>query len=149
MQKSITHTYFFQHSAAVVWEYLTNPELMRLWLMKNDFMPIVGHRFNFKTNPLPQLNFDGVVHCTVLDVRPETSLSYSWQCGPGEGKIELDSIVEWKLVPRGNGTELQLNHVFSLFENEPLFEGFNHGWPKHMKKIDDNINASAHATTTA
>ena len=58
----------------------------------------MGHRFNFKTNPLPQLNFDGVVHCTVLDVTPKTKLSYSWKCGPGEGKIELDSLVEWARI---------------------------------------------------
>ena len=150
MQKTIQHTYFFPHTAEVVWEYLTNAELMRLWLMKNDFLPIVGHQFNFKTNPVPQLNFDGIVYCTVLEVKPAQKLIYSWKCGPGEGKIELDSIVEWTLQPKEGGTELHLNHGnFTVFENPALFEGFRDGWPKHIKRIDDNINTAVHGTTNA
>lgn len=149
MQKSIQQTYFFPHSQDVVWEYLTNADLLSLWLMKNDFQPVVGHQFNFKANPMPQLNFDGIVHCTVLSINPKDKLSYTWQCGPGD-KIEIDSIVEWTLVPKENGTELQLNHGnFTICENEALFMATSGGWPKQIKKLDDTLKASVHGTTNA
>lgn len=70
MTYSINHTLVFPNPPAAVWEYLTNSELMQLWLMKNDFQPVVGHDFQFKTNPLPNFNFDGIVYCKVLEVIP-------------------------------------------------------------------------------
>ena len=79
MTKSIHHTLFFPNPPSAVWEYLTNSELMELWLMKNDFKPIVGHEFQFITSPLPNLNFDGIVYCKVLEVIPNKKLIYSWK----------------------------------------------------------------------
>ena len=108
MAKSITHQFFFPHPPAVVWEYLTNPELIELWLMKNDFQPIVGQDFQFRTRPLPAMNFDGIAHCKVLELAPYTRLSYSWKGGPGDGTYTLDSIVLWQLQAKDNGTELLL-----------------------------------------
>jgi len=37
MTKSIKHQFFFPHPPETVWEYLTKPELMEQWLMRNDF----------------------------------------------------------------------------------------------------------------
>ena len=31
-----------------LWRALTQPHLMEAWLMKNDFAPVVGHRFNLR-----------------------------------------------------------------------------------------------------
>jgi uncharacterized protein YndB with AHSA1/START domain len=41
MSKIIKHQFFFPHPPQAVWDYLTKPELMEQWLMKNDFQPIV------------------------------------------------------------------------------------------------------------
>jgi uncharacterized protein YndB with AHSA1/START domain len=30
-----------------IWRALTQSPLIEEWLMKNDFQPVVGHRFNF------------------------------------------------------------------------------------------------------
>jgi hypothetical protein len=30
--------------------------LIEEWLMKNDFQPVVGHRFNFRTTPMAHWN---------------------------------------------------------------------------------------------
>jgi len=38
--------------------------------MPNDFKPVVGHAFTFRTEPVSQHGFDGVVHCEVLDLEP-------------------------------------------------------------------------------
>ena len=99
MTKSIKHQFFFPHPPETVWEYLTKSELMELWLMKNDFQPIVGLDFQFRTNPIPSLDFDGIFYCKVLEIVPFKKLSYSWKGGPGNGEITLDSVVVWKLEP--------------------------------------------------
>jgi uncharacterized protein YndB with AHSA1/START domain len=61
MQRDITIKWFFPHPPEQVWECLTNPDLISLWLMNNDFKPVVGHRFNFHTKPIPKMGFDGIV----------------------------------------------------------------------------------------
>src|SRR6185369_3706470 len=67
----------YPHGRADVWEALTSSEAIADWLMPNDFKPVVGHRFNFKTKPAP--GFDGTVHCEVLTVEPLERLVYSWK----------------------------------------------------------------------
>ncbi|MGZ3749995.1 MAG: SRPBCC family protein [Mucilaginibacter sp.] len=150
MKKSIKHQFSFPHPPAIVWEYLTKPELMELWLMKNDFQPIVGFDFQFRTNPIPSLNFDGVCHCRVLEIVPFKKLSYSWQCGPGGGEVSLDSVVVWKLEQTEKGTELFLDHTgFEKEENLAFYNGMTDGWIKNIQKMTDRINAAAHGNTNA
>jgi uncharacterized protein YndB with AHSA1/START domain len=150
MIKSIKQQFFFAHPPETVWEYLTKPELMEQWLMKNDFQPIVGFDFQFRTGPIPSLDFDGICYCKVLEIVPFKKLSYSWKCGPGEGKITLDSVVEWKLQPTEKGTELFLEHSgFTKEENLSFYNGFMHGWPEKLQKIDKLLNAAPHGTINA
>ncbi|MDR3713848.1 MAG: SRPBCC domain-containing protein [Puia sp.] len=149
MASVIKNQFFFPHPPETVWEYLTKSELMELWLMRNNFQPIAGIDFQFRTNPLPSLDFDGICHCRVLEVLPFKRLSYSWKCGPGEGRFTLDSVVVWRLEPTGNGTELFLEHSFSKNENVNLFNGFADGWIKHIKRIAESINTSQHGNTKA
>jgi uncharacterized protein YndB with AHSA1/START domain len=141
MTKNIQHQLFFPHPPEVVWEYLTNAELMQLWLMKNDFLPVVGHDFQFRTNPMPAFEFDGIAYCKVLEIVPFKKISYSWKGGPGEGKITLDSVVEWKLEAKDNGTELFLDHSgFTELVNLSMFDAMNNGWLRNMHKIAERIN---------
>jgi uncharacterized protein YndB with AHSA1/START domain len=150
MTKSINHQFFFPHSPQAVWEYLTNPELMELWLMKSNFQPVMGHDFQFRTKPVPDLNFDGVCHCKVLEIVPFKRLSYSWKCGPGDGTLNIDSVVIWKLQPKDKGTELFLEHSnFAIMENLGLFNAMNEGWLKNIHKIAERLNNAQHGTTNA
>ncbi|NIJ52470.1 SRPBCC family protein [Dyadobacter arcticus] len=150
MKRTIKHQFFFPHPAETVWEYLTKPELMTLWLMKNDFKPVVGHDFQFRTNPVPAMDFDGIFHCTVLEIDPFKRLSYSWRSGPGEGEITLDSVVVWQLLPTDKGTDLLLEHSgFEKEENLSLYNGLNHGWVEKFQKIDNLLKESAHVNTNA
>ena len=148
MAGNIKHQFFFPHRPEQVWEYLTRAELMELWLMPNDFLPIPGHEFQFRIKPMPQLDFDGIVYCKVLEIVPHQTLSYSWKSGPGSGKIELDSIVVWKLIPKDNGTELLLEHsAFRGFENLNMFSALNGGWFQNIQKIAELIKAANLETT--
>ena len=150
MTKSIHHKFFFPHPPEVVWEYLTKAELISQWLMENDFLPIVGHDFQFRTKPLPNFNFDGIVYCKVLEIIPFKKLSYSWKGGPGNGKITLDSIVVWTLHAKENGTELILKHSgFNEMENFTMYSLMNGGWLKNIQKISTLINAAKHGTTNS
>lgn len=147
MTKSIRHQLYLPHSPEVIWEYLTTAEHIANWLMKNDFKPVKGHEFQFWTQPLPQFNFDGNVYCKVLELIPLRKLSYSWKGGPAKGQVTLDSIVEWTLTPRGEGTELRLEHSGFPEEFAPMFSVMEKGWLEHMHRINERINAAIHDTT--
>jgi len=150
MKRSINHQFYFAHPPEAVWEYLTNAELMSQWLMKNDFQPIVGLDFQFRTGPIPSLNFDGIFYCKVLEVSPFERLSYSWKSGPGNGKIDLESIVIWKLEPKGEGTQVFLEHSgFEKAENLDFYNGLLKGWEEKFPKIEKLLNAAFHGNTKA
>ena len=148
MTKSIRHQFFFPHPPGVVWDYLTKTELIAQWLMENDFQPIVGHDFQFRTRAMPSFNFDGIVYCKVLEIVPHKKLSYSWKGGPGNGKITLDSVVVWTLHAQDNGTELQLDHSGFTEADAMMYTIMDDGWLKNIKEIAELINKK-HGTTNA
>lgn len=150
MTNSINHSLFFPNPPQAVWEYLTNSELMELWLMKNDFQPIVDHEFQFRTGPLPQFDFDGIVYCKVLEIVPNKKLVYSWKGGPKPGKLIMDSVVEWTLTEKDNGTELKLVHSgFKNIDKLPIYQAMNKGWQENMQKIYKKLNTTQNVTTNA
>ncbi|HMG83349.1 MAG TPA: SRPBCC domain-containing protein [Ferruginibacter sp.] len=149
MQKTIKHQFFFPNSPEVVWEYLTKSELMKQWLMPNDFQLILGYDFQFTTKPIPSLQLDGIFHCKVVEIVPLKKLSYSWKGGPAEGDITLDSLVVWTLIEKNNGTELQLVHSgFKEIENFDIYTGMTNGWMQNIQKIANLLNTQ-HGTTNA
>ena len=150
MAKIIKHEFSFAHPVETVWEYLTNSELMAQWLMKNDFQPIVGHEFQFRTGPIAALNFDGIFYCKVLEIIPLEMLSYSWNSGPGGGEINLESVVIWTLQPTEKGTEVTLVHRgFAQKENLDMYNGLLRGWVEKLEKINNLLNTAAHGHTNA
>jgi uncharacterized protein YndB with AHSA1/START domain len=65
-----------------IWRALTQPHLIEEWLMKNDFKPVVDHRFNLRADW-------GAVDCQVMAVEPNKTLSYTWAA------YGLESVVTW------------------------------------------------------
>ncbi len=126
---------------STVWEYLTNSDLIAQWLMPNDFQPIIGHHFMFRTRPVREMDFDGNVYCQVLEILPLKKLVYSWKFGPEPGKINLDSLVTWTLASKDRGTELNLVHS-GLRDPEDAFafRTMYEGWDENIKiKMQDLI----------
>jgi uncharacterized protein YndB with AHSA1/START domain len=146
MQKDIRHEWFFDSPPEKVWEALTDPELLARWLMKNDFRPVVGHRFRFITNPRVKIGFDGVIYCEVLEVAPLRRLVYSWKGGPGEGRITLDSVVSWTLTPKDDGTVLLLEQTgFRGLQNYISYLIMNKGWKTRIwRKLKEAIKRQTH-----
>ncbi len=139
MAKSIRHTLFYPHPPHILWEYLTQAELIAQWLMPNDFQPIVGHTFQFRTPPMPNFSFDGIIYCQVLELVPLQKLTYSWKGGPAPGEITLDSLVEWTLTAKEQGTELLLEHSGFVNENLTMYTIMERGWLQNMQKVEKLI----------
>lgn len=133
MNKDINQVWELAQSPEVVWRYLTTSELIAQWLMKNDFKPEVGHKFNLHTMPMKAFGFDGVVYCEVLEIVPMQKLVYSWR-GGNNGKISLDSVVTWTLTPNGAGTTLHLQHSgFKGIKNLMAYMSMNAGWSSKIR----------------
>ncbi len=141
MQREINQQWFFPHAPEKIWDYLTKPELLSQWVMENDIKPIPGHNFSFRTKPIPQMNLDGIFHCEVLEVVPNRKLSYTWNCGSGDGSMLLSSIVQWTITPKEQGTELVLKHYGLQTElNEIIYNGMDSGWAGNVKKMLGFLN---------
>ncbi|HVC59385.1 MAG TPA: SRPBCC domain-containing protein [Acetobacteraceae bacterium] len=48
-----------------IWRALTQPPLIEEWLMKNDFKPVEGHRFNLRSDPHADEHGDPPAHGAV------------------------------------------------------------------------------------
>jgi uncharacterized protein YndB with AHSA1/START domain len=107
--------------------------------MKSDFQPIVGSKFCFTFTPKQGNEYEGVVRCEVLEVKPFTKLSYSWNGGTQDKSRNFNSTVVWTLVSKEGGTELQLQH--NGFEM--LQDVLNHtsGWSSCLKRLEKQINS--------
>jgi hypothetical protein len=66
----------FTNSIERVWLALTDSKTLAKWVMDNDFKPVVGHKFQFRTEPNKWWN--GIVDSEVLLVDEPNRLSYTW-----------------------------------------------------------------------
>jgi len=116
------------HSPEKIWRALTQPHLIEDWLMKNDFAPVVGHRFNLRRNPQPDLNI--VVDCQVLVVEPNKTLSYTWAA------YGLESVVTWTLTPTSTGTHLRMEQSGFRPDQHQAYQGAKYGWQKFFANLE-------------
>ena len=134
---AITVEKVLPYAADKIWRTLTTSDLLTKWLMPNDFQPSVGHRFNFRTRPIG--DWDGVVHCEVLDCDPPRLLRYSWKGGADtnpEFGSKLDSVVTWTLTPVEGGTQVRMVHDGFVFPgNRYAFDMMSPGWGKIVDAI--------------
>jgi uncharacterized protein YndB with AHSA1/START domain len=116
------------HSPEKVWRALTEGSLIEEWLMKNDFQPVVGHRFNFRSNPVP--GWDGVIEAEVLVLEPHARLSYSW------ATMGMTSVVAWTLTPTASGTHLRFEQNGFRSEQDASYKGATYGWNKFIGNLE-------------
>ena len=130
----------FPHTLDVVWKTLTTPDLMGRWLkmQPTGFKPVVGTRFTYQTTPAGK--WDGVIHCEVLEAKPNERLAYAWTGGHeanvGYGS-RLETVVTFVLSAVEGGTRVRMVHSgFVLPRNETAFENMSKGWVKVLATID-------------
>ncbi len=106
-----------------IWRALTQPHLIEEWLMKNDFKPVVDHRFKLRADW-------GAVDCQVLEVEPNKTLSYTWDA------YDLKSVVTWTLTPTGTGTHLRMEQSGFRPDQQQYYQGAQGGWPRFFANLE-------------
>jgi uncharacterized protein YndB with AHSA1/START domain len=133
--RSIIVERLMPHPPEKIWRALTQAELIGEWLMKNDFEPVVGHRFNFHATPIPGA-WNGVSDCEVLTVEPFTRLAWRQQAS-GEQKAEgLDSVVTWTLTPTDGGTLVRMEQSGFKPKDEMGYRMMSGGWPRIVAGLE-------------
>ena len=122
----------FAHPPEKLWRALTESPLLTQWMMNNDFEPVVGRKFQFRREPMP--NWNGVVDCEVLVVDPLKSLSYSW--GVGESEAGLQWVVLWTLTPAEGGTHVRMEQSGFRPEQQSNYQGAKYGWQKFFGGLE-------------
>jgi uncharacterized protein YndB with AHSA1/START domain len=122
--RTVTVEREFAHPPEKLWRALTQPHLIEAWLMKNDFVPALHHRFKLSADW-------GAVDCEVLEIEPNRSLSYTWAA------MGLDSVVTWTLTPAGAGTHLKMEQTGFQPGQDAAYNGAKYGWNKFTAALDE------------
>ncbi|PSH66234.1 MULTISPECIES: SRPBCC family protein [Phyllobacterium] len=131
------------HAPETIWKALTTGELINRWLRMPliGFEAVEGRHFTFQTTPAGM--WDGVIHCQVLEAKPNERLAYAWK-GGHEGNAgygsRLDTVVTWTLFKVDSGTRLRLVHSgFVLPRNDVAFTNMGAGWKRVVPSIGDVV----------
>ena len=140
---AIVREVVYAHSSERVWRALTDPQELGAWLMPNDFVPTVGHKFQFNVGP--RLGWRGIVDCEVLEVDPPRRLVQSFRALWGEEvKSEGTSRVTWEIEPVGDSCLLKVTHdQLREAANSQLYGG----WPMILSGIKTLLETGEMLTT--
>jgi len=116
----------FAHAPDKIWRALTQPHLIAEWLMKNDFVPALDHRFTLTGDW-------GSVDCKVLEIEPQRALTYSWDA------MGLESVVTWTLTPSAAGTHVRMEQAGFRPDQQQAFAGAKFGWQKFLTNLDEVV----------
>ena len=117
-----------------LWRALTQPHLIQEWLMKNDFQPVVGHRFNLSGD------WGGVLDCEVLTVEPHRTLSYRWDYANDDPASTLRSVVTFTLTPIAEGTHLRMEQSGFRHDQKQAFGGAHAGWKQFLEQLESVLS---------
>jgi uncharacterized protein YndB with AHSA1/START domain len=134
MSLTLNMDFQFRTSIEKLWSALTDSNKLAKWVanihtgepMENNFKPVVGHRFQFRTKPTEFWN--GVIEGEVLVVEEPTRLSYTWSSG------ETHTIT-WTLQDLGNGM-VHLHLEQTGISSEPALNGAKYGWSKWLGELE-------------
>jgi len=132
--RSVVVERVFPYPPEKIWRALTHGALIEEWLMKSDFQPLVGHKFNFRAEPMPHWN--GVTDCEVLVVKPHERLSYTWNSSGEEAAGGLKTVVTWTLTPVDGGTRVRMEQSGFQPEQEANYQGALYGWQRFMDGLE-------------
>ena len=111
-----------------IWRALTQSHLIEEWLMKADFKPIVGHRFDLRADW-------GAVDCEVLAVVPNKALSYSWNM-TRDDVSGMKSVVTWTLTATSTGTHLRMEQSGFRPDQPRYYQGARYGWQQFFANLE-------------
>jgi uncharacterized protein YndB with AHSA1/START domain len=125
---SLTLPLDFQYTTSIekLWSALTDSSTLAKWVIENDFKPIVGHRFQFRTQPTEWWN--GIIDGEVLIVDAPNRLSYTFESGEKH-------TVTWTLQDLGDG-KVNLHLEQTGFSNAQGLEGAKYGWSQWCGELE-------------
>ena len=132
--ESISFDFDLPHAPEKVWRALTEPELLREWLL-----PVIGFtlqpgaEFTLKA-PQAYPGWDGTVDCRMLEVEEHRKLSYAWTVP------FLDTVVTFTLAPTEAGTRLSIVQSGFRPEQKQEFGGARYGWKMMGGKLIDLLD---------
>lgn len=95
----------FQHPVQKVWEAISDPGKLSVWLAAADVELVKAGKFN--------LHFTGnacTVNGSITQLQPPSLLEYTWDSHDAPA-----SVVRWELFPEGkNGCRLLLTHTLAV-----------------------------------
>jgi uncharacterized protein YndB with AHSA1/START domain len=143
MKREIYIERFYPHPPERVWQALTDPKMLAAWYMPNDFQPVIGHRFTYRTDPAP--GFDGTLHCEVMMVEPPTRLAYSFI----GGWMDRKTLITWTLIAQDGGTLLRLEHTgFTELSDTSIRAILESGWGTFLPRLDALLTPSRPSPTS-
>jgi uncharacterized protein YndB with AHSA1/START domain len=120
----------FPHPPEKLWRALTQPHLIEEWLMKNDFEPVAGHKFNLRGE------WGGVLDCEVLTVEPDRTLAYTWNFAHDDPAFDLQSVVTFTLTQTSGGTHLRMEQAGFRPNQKQAYGGAKAGWQQFLGKLE-------------
>lgn len=118
------------HAPEKLWRALTQPHLIQEWLMKNDFAPVIGHRFTLRGE------WGGVLECEVLEIEPNRTLAYTWNFAHDDPAYSLESVVTFTLTPTPTGTMLRMEQAGFNPNQKQALGGAVQGWNAFFGKLE-------------
>jgi uncharacterized protein YndB with AHSA1/START domain len=125
------------HPPSKLWRALTQPHLIEEWLMRNDFAPVVGHRFHLRGD------WGGVLECEVIEIEPNRLLSYTWNHVHDDPAYNLRSVVTFTLTPTATGTRLRMEQAGFRPDQKAALGGAKAGWAGFLGKLDELLTRAA------
>ena len=123
------------HPPEKLWRALTQPHLIAEWLMANDFVPDVGHRFQLRGD------WGGVLDCEVIEVEPGETLSYTWNHRHADAAYDLESVVTFTLTPIASGTLLRMEQAGFRPDQKQALGGAKYGWQQFFGKLEQLLES--------
>jgi uncharacterized protein YndB with AHSA1/START domain len=129
MRLDVDLTEHFDQPIDEVWRAITDPQMLALWLMDNDFEPRVGARFTLRrADPSPA--WRGRVECEVLELSAPTRMVWSWSDGAED---DGPTRVIFELQSEGAGTRLTFRHVGT--EGDEVAKMIRDRWPVKLRAL--------------
>ena len=131
MSLTLSLDWEFTTTIEKLWSAITDSNKLAKWVMENDFKPVVGHQFQFRTQP--NAYWDGIVRGTVLIVDEPNRLSYTFAGGE-------EHIVTLTLHDLGDG-KVKLHLEQTGISNPQALGGAKYGWTNWTSELEKLLAA--------
>jgi uncharacterized protein YndB with AHSA1/START domain len=81
-------------------------------------------------------HWNGVVDCEVLEVEPNSRLSYSWNASGDEAAGGLRTVVTWTLMPTQGGVLVRMEQSGFRPEDAANYQGAAYGWQRYLTNLE-------------